>query len=300
MSQADKCRSGWQFSHSVGTRGSQHKEAILHAGFINWNSRIMANSKIIQLHEQGPAATGLSKMELDPADFQGELPEQFWHVYHEDEAIGLFVGVWTTTSMQESFGPYPGNEFMYLLEGQVAMLDENDQATIIEQGETFCVRNGIPTSWKQVGSARKFFVIYAPPNAVEPVLSPDEKGISILRPDELASRLTLLETTAPFEIDGQKPEQRDAMAFSSDDEKMVAGMWDSTPFESTMAPFPCHEFVQLLKGNISITEENGQTSSFSPGDVFFIPQGTVCSWKVQEPVRKLYCIVDPDLAPSAG
>ncbi len=61
--------------------------------------------RVIRLEACGPADTGMAEMQLDPADFQSELPQQHIHVYYEDEEIGLSVGVWDTTSMQEAFGP---------------------------------------------------------------------------------------------------------------------------------------------------------------------------------------------------
>jgi uncharacterized cupin superfamily protein len=114
--------------------------------------------RIIPLEPEGPAGTGLEKMDLDPADFQSELPEQYIHVYYEDEGLGLSVGVWTTTTMQEVFGPYPGDEFMWVREGQVSMVDGDGNETRVKPGETFCIRNAIPISWKQEGFLRKFYM----------------------------------------------------------------------------------------------------------------------------------------------
>ncbi len=72
--------------------------------------------RVIKLEPYGPADSGMEAMQLDQADFQSELPDQQVHVYYEDQDLGLSVGVWTTTSMQEAFGPYPGDEFMWVLE----------------------------------------------------------------------------------------------------------------------------------------------------------------------------------------
>lgn len=91
-------------------------------------------------------------LDLDADDFQSDLPEQHWHLYHENMLLNLIVGVWTTTSMQEKFGPYPGDEFMCILEGQVEMIDREGGKTLIKEGQAFCVRNGVPVSWKQMGS----------------------------------------------------------------------------------------------------------------------------------------------------
>ncbi len=251
-----------------------------------------AERRVIRFEPNGPAGSGLQAMKLHRADFQSELPEQHLHVYFEDEASGLSVGVWTTTDMQEAFGPYPGDEFMWLLEGQVAMLDVDGNATHIRQGETFCIRNGFPTSWKQVGFLRKFYMTCEDPKAKTPDKKSAEGGVLVLDPDALQSGMTRMDTTDPFEIKGEPPLQHDNMAFTNDAGNMFMGMWDSTAFESEMQPFPCHEFVQLLEGEITITEGDRTTHQFVAGDGFLIPEGTICSWKTSGYVKKLYSILD--------
>ena len=250
----------------------------------------MSNSQIIRLENNGPMGVGLTSMDLDPDDFQSELPEQYWHLYYENEEIGLTVGVWTTTTMQEAFGPYPGDEFMCILEGQVAMVAEDGSEKLIKSGETFCVKNGTATSWKQIGFLRKFFMTYSPPEGGDVKATPAADGISVLKQEELSDKLQPLETVFPFEIEGNPPAQKDAPVFVNETNNMHVGMWESAPFESLMKPFPCNEFVQLLKGKITITEQSGESHTFVAGDVFFVPEGTVCSWKADGPVRKFYCM----------
>lgn len=249
--------------------------------------------RVIRLEPNGPAGTGLKKMKLDPDEFQSELPEQHVHVYFEDEDLGLSVGVWTTTTMQEAFGPYPGDELVWILEGQFSMIDGDGKATPIEQGETCCIRNAIPISWNQVGLLRKFYMTYSKPNAPTPKIESAEGGVMVLDPVELTAGLTKLETTDPFEIRGEAPLQRDNIRFTNDAGNMFVGMWDSTAFESEMKPFPCYEFVQLLEGEVTITEGDGTEQRFEAGDAFFVPKGTVCSWKTDEYVKKYYGILDP-------
>ena len=76
--------------------------------------------RIIRLEPFGPTKTGMQKMHLEPDDFRSEFSVRHIHVYYEDETLGLSVGIWDTTSMQEVFGPYPGNEFVGVLEGKSA------------------------------------------------------------------------------------------------------------------------------------------------------------------------------------
>ena len=51
-------------------------------------------------------------------------------------------------------------------------------------------------------------------------------------------------------------------------------------------------FVQLLEGEITITEENGAIHPFKAGDVFFIPLGTVCQWQTSGYVKKFYSVLE--------
>ena len=247
--------------------------------------------KVIRLEPYGPADTGMEEMQLDPAGFQSELPSQQVHVYYEDQDLGLSVGVWTTTSMQEAFGPYPGDEFMWVLEGQVSMVDADQNATLIKQGETFCIRNAIPISWKQVGFLRKLYMTYADPKATTPEITSAEGGVRVLDAGALEAGMTKMDTTEPLVIIGDKPVQHDHILFTNDAENMFVGMWDSTAFDSEMKPFPWHEMVQLLVGEVKITEADGKAHLFKGGDAFFIPMGTVCKWETSGFIKKFYSIL---------
>ena len=251
------------------------------------------DKNVIRLEPFGPAQTGMQEMQLNPEDFQSELPVQHVHVYYEDTTLGLSVGVWDTTAMQESFGPYPGDEFMWVLEGNVCMIDGDGNETLINEGESFCIRNAIPVSWKQTGFLRKFFMTYTDPDSPAPKIASAGGGVQLLDPLVLSRGLKLMDTTAPFVIEGEAPEQHDNVLFTNDKGNMFVGMWDSTAFESQMRPFPCYEFVQLLEGEITITEDDGKINLFKAGDAFFIPMGTVCRWKTTEYVKKFYSILDP-------
>ena len=82
-----------------------------------------------------------------------------------------------------------------------------------------------------------------------------EGAVKAVDPSVRPEQMTVLEATDPFIIKGEKPTQRDYNYFTNDSEDMFVGMWDSEPFQSEMKPFPCYELVQLLEGNVTITEE---------------------------------------------
>lgn len=250
--------------------------------------------KVYRLEMHGPADTGMPEMECDPADFASELPTQTVHEYYADEELGMSVGVWTTSTMQEAFGPYPGDEFVWLLEGGFSMVDgENRELGRYHQDDCVYFRNAAPVSWVQQGHLRKFYITYLNPKRKVPTGVPAKGAVAAVDPAITARQMSVLEDTDPFIIEGDLPLQRDYNYFTNDTEDMFVGIWDSTPFESTMAPFPTHEFVRLLEGEITILEEDGTAHEFSAGDCFFIPMGTVCSWKTTAYVKKLYAMVVP-------
>jgi uncharacterized cupin superfamily protein len=242
---------------------------------------------IVRLERDGPSGVGLAKLELDPKDFQSDLPDQHIHVYYEDPALGMTVGVWTTTDMQEAFGPYPDNEFMFVLEGRVVMIDGDGNETPVEEGESFFVRKAIPISWKQEGFLRKFFITYSDPGAPVPRIDSADGGVIVFNPQSLEAGLVPQKES----IGGGT--QRDNLVFTNDTANMTVGMWETTAFKREMQPFSVHEFAQIVEGDVTIVGDDGARHRFTAGDVVFVPKGTVCSWQSDNPLEKFYAIVDP-------
>ncbi|MGE4611955.1 MAG: cupin domain-containing protein [Paracoccaceae bacterium] len=231
----------------------------------------------------------MPEMKCDPAGFQSPLPTQHLHVYFEDPVIGMSVGVWDTSTMQEAFGPYPGDEFIFVLEGEFKMLDRHGAAVECPKNACVSFRNAVPVSWKQEGYLKKFYITYLDPQAETPTIETADEGIRVLDPN---AEMTVLETTQPFELEGEAPVQKDHIAFTNDAGNFFVGTWESGPMVSKMKPFPSHEFVRMLEGEVAIAESDGYRQTFRAGDCFFVPKGTVCSWDIPSFVKKHYAILD--------
>ena len=76
-------------------------------------------------------------------------------------------------------------------------------------------------------------------------------------------------------------------------------MWSSTPYHRKTIPFPRHELMHILEGEVTITEEGFAPQTFKAGDSFFVPMGTRSDWKTTRYIRKIYCIMQPK-AEAAG
>lgn len=250
---------------------------------------------IIRFAADGP--DGLKPMDLAPYEFAERPEQQLLQVYFEDEELGLGVGVWETTPMREPFGPYPGDEFIYVLKGNFTMLDNDatdlESGVACKEGQSVIFRNGVPVSWKQHDTLRKFYMTYNDPRAEVPTGLSAEGGIQALDPD-----LTLTDDDL---LDATNVPQRERVFFENDHGNFEVGLWDTQAFSDDEAsPFPYHEFGQVLDGECTITEQDGSAHVFKAGDFFFIPAGTVCKWDVPRYLRKFYAALDPTIRPEGA
>lgn len=249
--------------------------------------------RLIRFEPNGP--DGLAPMDLTPYDFHTRPDAQNLHVYFEDEDLGMSVGVWDTTPMQEPFGPYPGDEFIYVLEGNFEMMDTVDGSgtnVACSAGQSVIFRNGVPVSWKQHDYLKKFYITYTDPRAETPVGLSAKGGIQALDPN-----FTLTDDDV---LPDETPKQRDRLLFENDHGNFTVGCWDTEPFKTEVAPFPHHEFCQILEGEVTLTDEDRGEHVFKPGDCFFIPAGTPLGWNVPTYLKKYYVILDQTIRPGTA
>jgi uncharacterized cupin superfamily protein len=223
---------------------------------------ISKDKSIIRLNPN-PEGFGETPDTLDAEDFSSGVPLQNTHSVYEDDDIGLYVGLWDTESMVEKGGPYPCDEFMWLLEGECQI--RNNRTGGIETvaaGTPFVIPKGYDCQWQQSGYLRKFFVISEHPGEEIPA-TPAHEGIVIPQ-----QNISYEDTTGRF----------------------YSGMLESEAFEYAREPFPHNQFAYVKDGSIILTDAESTAHEFVAGDAFFIPQGVECSATVANSVR-LYITV---------
>jgi uncharacterized protein len=78
------------------------------------------------------------------------------------------------------------------------------------------------------------------------------------------------------------------------------GVWECSPGRFTAVRDDHHEICIILQGS-GLLEPDGQPSiSIKPGDVIVLPLGWSGTWEVEETIRKVYVLVDPETAPDGG
>ena len=100
--------------------------------------------------------------EQDTSRYIGGVPEQGIKVFFEDATGQMTVGVWSTTEMHTRSLPFPRNELMHILAGEVTITDGAGRATIYRAGDTFMIPKGMIYRWDSTGTVRKVFCIFQP------------------------------------------------------------------------------------------------------------------------------------------
>ena len=71
---------------------------------------------------------------------------------------------------------------------------------------------------------------------------------------------------------------------------LMVGVWACSPMTGRMGPWSTNEVMILLDGAVTIDHEDGSQLAVTAGEAFFIPKGTVCSWRQEGDVKKFFAI----------
>lgn len=231
-----------------------------------------------------------AKMEQWPDFPESEIASgsqaQRGHAWFEDKALGLSAGIWEAEANISHWMIYPATEFMLVLEGEVAIVEETRE-TRIGSDESFIIPKGLHCRWTQTGKVKKFFVILDDRSgAVNPVP---------LRVNKLNPKVKLQPSTPPPAdiLHSPVPTQNAHEYFEDATGQFTVGLWDTTGYHRKLIDFPRYELMHLLEGSVTFTDGKGGSQTFKAGDTFFVPLATLNSWKSEGYLRKIYCIFQP-------
>ena len=78
--------------------------------------------------------------------------------------------------------------------------------------------------------------------------------------------------------------------FESDDKKTTVGVWECAPCIEEFDDYPDNEMMTVISGSVTLTNENGDSETFTSGDTFFIAKGAKIRWEITEKLRKFYMV----------
>ena len=105
------------------------------------------NASFFKFKAEGSSNNGLKEWEtMDPNNLISGNPIQRGHIYHENPNIGYMTGVWDCTEFVDQMGPYPVDEFMLFLEGELFLDIPNEKTVHIKAGDAFIIPKGFVLS----------------------------------------------------------------------------------------------------------------------------------------------------------
>ncbi|MFT5502943.1 MAG: putative cupin superfamily protein [Gammaproteobacteria bacterium] len=122
----------------------------------------------------------------------------------------------------------------------------------------------------------------------------DQTVIKFNRNGDPETGLTLWDSLPPELIVSGDPIQNGHQYFATFGDSVTSGVWDSTDYFETRAPYSVDEYMVLLEGSLDIEQADGQKLHFVAGDSFVIPKGAVVQWQQHEYLRKFYMIYESE------
>lgn len=78
--------------------------------------------------------------------------------------------------------------------------------------------------------------------------------------------------------------------YSTDDDSLHAGTWETGTGESRWEFTDEGEVIYVLEGRMTVQEDGGSSQEVGPGDLVVFPKGWKGTWNVTAPLRKVYVI----------
>lgn len=208
-------------------------------------------------------------------------------ILFEDKSRGLSAGIWEQGANESRWLDYPVNEFMLVLEGEVVIVEES-RTVAIKAGEAFILPKGLRCRWTQPGHVKKFFFIFDDASGLE--------NQGPLRTIRIDPRVKLDPSDPPpaSMLLTPVPKQHSHLCFEDATGQLTIGVWDTTGYTRKLIPFPRHELMHLVEGEVTMDDGAGAVRRFKAGDTFFVPMGTPNSWRSEGYLRKIYAIFQPN------
>lgn len=214
-----------------------------------------------RITSDGPQGVGLTLWPaMDPTTLAAGNPVQKGHLHDEVEAVDYSAGVWDCTAFDDAPGPYPVDEYMYLLEGKVEMVLPDGSKETVRAGEAFVIPKGLECQWKMPVTVRKIFMIL---DGDSPAAT--AKGVSLSRVTVCRGDFAPVAPVDQVSVRTTHFVNHDAR-MSVYSESFGAALHGMTP------PGP-RQIIHVLKGSLTLGEGAEGAETFAAGDVTYIHAG---------------------------
>lgn len=107
---------------------------------------------------------------------------------------------------------------------------------------------------------------------------------------DLAERLLALPGAEPLSGDILV---RSKVEFTTDDKKIISGIWECEPGVSRWDFSNRGEIIHVVSGHMTVLEDGGEPAEIVAGTAAYFPVGWKGVWTIHETLRKVYVVYKP-------
>lgn len=89
-------------------------------------------------------------------------------------------------------------------------------------------------------------------------------------------------------IGGDNPQHGGISSFTSADNNFQVGLAEYTQVTLKLTDWYANEFMYFLEGQVEITDEQGQSKIYGPGDALVMPKGFNGTWRQLSAIKKIH------------
>ena len=118
-----------------------------------------------------------------------------------------------------------------------------------------------------------------------------KKGFcKLLSNGDPASGMETTNAVDPEAFTTEDKSERGYEFFTSDKTSTAAGVWECAPCIEEFDEYPENEMITVISGSVTLTNESGDSETFTSGDTFFIAKGAKIRWEITEKLLKFYMV----------
>jgi len=112
-----------------------------------------------RLHQHGDTVEGMQAIGLSfPEAVVDGDPQERAHIFYDRPLKHATIGIWESEAGTVRFDPYPFEELCIIVEGEVALRDDQGSEDAFRAGDLFIIGREFRGLWIMPRRLRKFFV----------------------------------------------------------------------------------------------------------------------------------------------